>query len=128
MHFFLLQEELDRLLAEATRYETKMDIINMHCDVLRCVGAYHALFACTYVECVFSVRSASSFRHENEALAEKYTNAQASLNSTLSLKARSVHLLHIHRYTHMPMCVYISSSLILFVSNILPFILACVHT
>ena len=47
MHFFLLQEELDRLLAEATRYETKMDIINMHCDVLRCVGAYHALFAGT---------------------------------------------------------------------------------
>ena len=47
MHFSLVQEELDRLLAEATRYETKMDMIHMHCDVLRCVGSYIIAPACT---------------------------------------------------------------------------------
>ena len=67
------------------------------------------------------MQSASLFRQENEVLAEKYKNAQASLNLALSLKARSVHSLHVDRYMHMPMCVYISSSLILFVSNIFAF-------
>ena len=44
--------------------------------------------------------SVSLLRRENETLAEKYKNAQASLNSTLSLKARSVCLLHVHMYIH----------------------------
>ena len=51
---------------------------------------------------------ASLLRRENETLAEKYKNAQASLNSTLSLKARSVHLLHVHTYIHL----YVLSNLI----------------
>ena len=53
----------------------------------------HALGMYTCVMHVPSAHYTTSFRHENETLAEKYKNAQASLNSTLSLKARLVHWL-----------------------------------